>query len=300
MYYINVRKGEPKTTNKNNYASFRQGGANNTTTKKRRFSKMTLNNIYLIKEGEPVRLGSYYYEPMQKGKNELLDTNDNSKAVGSELNLGAFPLIKNNQFNKYLRENKSFLFKATVQAWDKEQKERIYSYDKLDLYLAASDIITQEEREEIREMRKGNKEHIKSIYFVLSRPLFLASAYDLLLFKTWEEIPQQWQHNAKPLKERLEENKSYWIEKGKLETIAQFEKKIKEGFFYSCFTVSSRFPSCDFLACCGVVREEKSNDYKHAEKIKEEMNKHIYKSNQLSIYEVLELLKCLNISIKRK
>lgn len=262
---------------------------------------MTLNNIYLIKNGESVRLGSYYYEPMQQGKNELFETSDKSKAVGYELNINAFPLIKKNQFNKYLRENKSFLFRATIQAWDKEQKERIYSYDeKLDLYLAASDIITQEESEEIREMRKGNKEYIKNICFVLSRPLFLASAYDLLLFKTWEEIPQQWQHNAKTLKERLEENKSFWLEKGKLETIAQYEKKIKEGFIYSCFTVSSRFPTCEFLACCGVVREEKDNDYKHAEKIKEEINKHIYKSNKLSIYEVLELLKFLNISIKRK
>ena len=262
---------------------------------------MTLNNIYLIKEGAAVRLGSYYYEPMQEGKNELFNTSDKAKAVGYELNIGAFPLIKKNQFNKYLRENKSFLFKATFQAWDKEQKERIYSYDeKLDLYLSVSDIITQEEREEMQEVRKGNKEYIKKFYFVLSRPLFLASAYDSLLFKTWEEIPYQWQHNAKPLKERLEENKSYWLEKGKLEIITQHEKKIKEGFVYECFTVSSRFPSCEFVAGCGVVREEKSSDYKHAEKIKEEINKHIYKSNQLSIYEVLELLRFVNISIKRK
>lgn len=263
---------------------------------------MTLNNIYLIKGGAPVRLGSYYYEPMQKGKNELFETNDKSKAVGYELNAGAFPLIKKNQFNKYLRENKSFLIKATVQAWDKEQKELIYSWDdKLDLYLSPADIITQEEKEEEREMRKGCKEYIKNIRFVLSRPLFLASAYDLLLFKTWEEIPQQWQHNnAKALKERLEENMDFWLKKGKLETIAQYEKKIKEGFVYSCFSVSSRFPSCEFVACCGVVREEKSPDYKQAERIKEEINKHIYKNNNLSIYEVLELLRFVNISIKRK
>lgn len=262
---------------------------------------MTLNNIYLIKEGAAVRLGSYYYEPMQEGKNELFDTTDKAKAVGYELNARAYPTIKKSQFNKYLRENKSFLIKATVQAWDKEQKEPVNSWDqKMDLYLSAADIITQEESEEEREMRKGCKEYIKNIRFVLSRPLFLASAYNLILYKTWEEIPQQWQHNAKPLKERLEENKSFWLEKGKLETIAQYENKIKEGFVYSCFTVSSRFPSCEFIASCGVVREEKSPDYKQAEKIKEEINKHIYKSNNLSIYEVLELLRFVNISIKRK
>ena len=265
---------------------------------------MTLNNIYLIKEGgEVARLGSYYYEAQQEGKNELFNTTTREKAVGQELNTSAdaFPLIKKNQVNKYLRENKSFLRPATFQAWDKEQKERVYNFDdKYDLFLSNEDIIKMDQHEESREMRRGCIEYIKNYYFVLSRPLFLASAYDVHIYKTWEEIPQHLQNHTHDLAQLLEENRQRWTEKGKQETIRKYEEKLKEGFKFSAFGVSSRFPCCEFVACCGVQREEKNQEYKNAERIQEEINKHIYKNNALSIYEVLELLKFVNVSIKRR
>lgn len=272
------------------------------TNKKKGNKKMTLNNIYLIKEGGQVaRLGSYYYEAQQEGKNDLFKTTKKEKAPEQELNAGVFPIIKKNQINKHLRENESFLFRATFQAWDKKQTECVYDWDdKYDLYLSSNDIIKIEEQEEQREMRRGCVEYLKNYYFILSRPLFLASAYDLYIYKTWEEIPQNLQKHTYEIAQKLEENRERWTEQNRADIIAQYEKRIAEGFKYYAFGISSRFPSCEFVACCGVCREEKSADYKHAEKIKEEINKHIYKNNALSIYEVLELLKFINISIKRK
>ena len=262
---------------------------------------MSLNNIYLIKEGEPVRLGSYYYEATKESKNELFKTTHTEKATGQELNLGAYPVIKKNQVNKYLRENKSFMIKATIQAWDKEQKELCYSWDeKWDLYLSQTDILQMEESEEETEQRKGCKEFIKKYNFVTSRPLFLASVYELYLFKTWEEMTEQQQRKAQKLSAKLEENRPDWLQIGKADTIKAYEDRIKEGFVYCVFGVSPRTPVNNFIACCGVCRTEKSPGYKQAEKIKDIINSCCYDKNKISIYEVLTMLQKLNITIKRK
>lgn len=261
----------------------------------------TLNSIFIIKgHGIAFRLLSYYYEAEQESNNELFKTNEKQKAVGQELNINAFPIIKKNQINKYLREGKSFFIPATFQAWDKEQKERNTDPDDLDLYLSEDDIKTMKEYETVSENKKGCKEFVKKYYFELTKNIFLASAYDLKLYKSDAEIPPQWLSHTHKLEEYLKENYSFWKEKGKEETIKAYEERIKEGFIYSSFQVTDRRPSSAFVACCGVQRVEKSKEYQHAEKIKDLLNSCVYTSNKLSIYEVLRILEKCNISKKRK
>ena len=263
-----------------------------------------LNNLFIIKNGKPERLGSYYYEAIVETRNELFNSIDIDFDRYGELNI-IYPLIKANQRNKYLRENKSFFIKAIYKAWDKEQKETFDPWEKdyYDLYLCESDILSITQREEETETKKGCKEFSLNYDIKLTKPIFLAHAHVLKLYKSFEEIPENEKRFAKDLKMKHEElkqdsKKSFLMEKKK-QVLEAYENKIKDGFSTYVFTSEKQYTD-HFSACCGYYRKETTPEYDRAEKIKEIINACAYGSNKLSIYEVLRILEKLEIKIKEK
>lgn len=264
-----------------------------------------LNSIYLLqKNAEPVRLLSYYYEGYGKGTNELFNTNDESADKYAEIITDEIPLIKKNQIAKYKRELTSFYIFASFAAWDKEQKEKII-FDQytpaVDLYIAPQDIESITTREERRESsgEPGKTETILYYDIKLKKNIATVRPACLWLFKKWEEIPQHLQNHASDLQQKLNENRNTWEEIGKTHIAPIYEQKIADGFKFSAFGYSQPQRTAHIEGCAGVQKVEKSNEYKHAEKILSVMNECCYSKNKLYISELLRMMKKLNITIKR-
>lgn len=264
---------------------------------------MALNYIFIIKNGNAEKLPTYYYEFEQVGANELYDTTNTEKARYFDLLFDYFPIIKKNQLNKYIRENKTFFFASAVHAYD--DKNPIMDYESgsyFDLYISESDIIKIEEREERQEMRTGCTDILKYYDIELLHPVALCSAYDLRLYKDFGAIPEHLKHTAKGLKQKREEiareDKKYF-KKNKADILKAYDEKIAQGFTVYTIGNGEKKPSAKLSAGCGVVRHEKSVDYLKAEKINKIINSCCYDSHQLNIYEVLKILEKLNITTKR-
>lgn len=266
-----------------------------------------LNSIYLLQpnNAEPVRLLSYYYEGFGFGVNELFNTNDEERDRYAEIITDDVPLIKKNQITKYTRELKSFYIFATVAAWDKNQKEKIYfdSYSTaVDLYIAPQDIESITTREETRESNeeKGKRETVLYYDVKLKKNIATVRPACLWLFKTWEDIPEYLQHHAHDLAQKLEENRATWAEIGKNHIAPIYEERIAQGFKFSAFGYDKPQKTAHIEGCAGVQRVEKTPEYKRIEKIRDILNSCCYSSNKLSMREVLKMCDKLNITIKRK
>lgn len=264
---------------------------------------MALNFIFIISNGNAEKLPSYYYEFEQVGANELYDTTGAEKTIYFDLFFDCFPIIKKNQLNKYIKENKSFFIASTVHAYD--NKSPIMNYENgsyYDLYISEKDIIKIEEREERQEMRKGCIDISKYYDIELAHPVALCSAYELRLYKDFGAVPEHLKRTAKDLKQKREEiekeDKKYF-KKNKADILKAYDEKIAQGFTVYTIGSGEKKPSAKVSAGCGVVRYEKSTDYLKAEKINKIINSCCYNSNQLSIYEVLKILEKLNITTKR-
>lgn len=259
---------------------------------------MELNNIYKINEkGEAIRLGCYYYEAIINTKNELFDNESQDADRYADINFDAFPIIKRNQITKYLRENKSFFIKAVHPAWN--DSESLYSWDnKIDLYLSAADIVAEETTETPHENKKGCTEYEKRTVFTLKKPLFIATGLEVKIYKNFEDIPAHLRTKAKSLEDNYKQNCEYWKE-NKPAILETYKKRLAEGWKLYTIAKSQPVQTCRFVAGFGYVRQEKTNEYKTAEKIKDIINSCVYDSNKLSIYEVLRIIEKLNITIKR-
>lgn len=267
--------------------------------------KYILNNIYLLQQGkEPERIKTYYYTGYVVGENELFNTKQEETDNYIEVIDNYFPLIKKNQFSKYVRENKSFLLLATFSAWDDKQQDRILQdkyCPKVDLYLSNIDIVSYDPYFETKEYHKGEKSFILHYDIKLRKPIATGKAHELRLYKDFESVPDFYQRTAQDLKKRYEELRPTKLNPTIKESVkAAYEQKLKEGYTIMSHQVSTEQEVTRIDACAGVQRVEKTQEFKHLEKIKDIINSCVYSSNKLSINEIERITEKLNITIKRK
>lgn len=264
---------------------------------------MELNSIFLIENGKATRLQTYIYEAEETTQNDLYERDDHIFSSYAKLNKNAFDIIKKNQVNKYLRENKSFFIKATFKAYDREQKEPISSWDTcFDLYISKNDIKSIKEFEKSNEYQKGKRDIIKYYVIETKKPLFYAKGTDLKLFKAFLDIPEIYRCKAKELKNNWQDSYNFW--KGKDNERAESIKKahlkaIEKGFNFFAFIPSEEKESYVFTASCGVVRTEKTKEYLKIEKLTQEFNAFLYKDNRITTAQMENILKHYNITKKR-
>ena len=262
--------------------------------------KYKLNSIYLLQQGkEPERIKTYYYTGYVVGENELFNSKQEETDDYMEIIDNYFPLIKKNQFSKYVRENKSFLLLATFSAWDDKQQDRIIQdkyCPKVDLYLSNEDIEKCDPYFEEREYHKGEKSFILHYDIKLRKPIATGKAHELRLYKDFESVPDFYQRTSQDLKKKYEELRPTIKESAK----AAYEKKIQEGYMIMSHQVSTEQEIARIDACAGVQRVEKSQDFKLLEKVRDIINSCVYSSNKLSINEIERITEKLNITIKRK
>lgn len=263
-----------------------------------------LNSIYLLGENgtTPTRLLTYYYQAKLKSKNELFNTEHEEISQYIELDFSCVPLIKKNQVNKFIRENKSFFIGATFAAWDKEQKNKVFN-DKftlyVDLYISSVDIEYLTTFEEVRNYHEGETEYIKNYDIKLKKPIATGKTTDLILYKDFDSVPDYYLLHVKSLEEKKKEVLTKKCLKDMSEIISHYEKAIKEGFTLMCFQTSPKQEVFNIIGCCGVVRVEKSPEYKQKEKIKDIINSCLYSNKIISINEIERIMEKLNITVKR-
>ena len=265
---------------------------------------MYLNNLFLIENGTFKRLETYIYNAQEETENELFKCKNYLFSNYGVLNVGIFPTIKKTQFNKYVREGKSFFIKAIYKNYDKEQKTLCDSWDNsLDLYLSKNDIKSIEELETFTEFTKGKKDIEKYYIIETLKPLFITKGTDLKIYKDFQDIPDNYKHTAEKLEEKKERLFTYWktTKPEKAENLKKhYNDAIKKGFVYSAFVPSSEKKSCIFKASCGVVRYEKDAEYLKAEKLTKEINSFLYQDHYITTSQMLNILSNYKITKRRK
>lgn len=263
-----------------------------------------LNNIYIINENnekEPIKLGSYIYEVVFPYYNPLFEEERQERSSTFDLIFEEIPLIKNNQFNKYIRENKSFFILAKYRAWGKENEvmcnnDNFSSY--FDLYLSKNDIIKKELQEERNALRTGEIDIIHTYYFELKKSIFCGRTLDLKLYKSMEESPRNAgsMESLETKRNNIQKTKCHFYNKEKV--LSAYDKKIEQGFRWLIFETSEIKYSNTFFASLGVVRTEKNQEILKIERLTKLMNE-IIGENKLNKYDVINLVKKLNITRKR-
>ena len=264
---------------------------------------MELNNIFLIENGSCKRLKSYIYEAEEVTQNELFKEENKIFSRYAELNKAHFPIIKKNQVAKYMRENKSFLIKATYKAYDKEQKTFCDSWSNdYDIYLSKEDIKSIEEKERTFNQEQGKTAFEKYYIIELLKPLFYTKGSDLKLYKELSDIPEYSRHRAEQLKNKKQSMYDFWKARKpeKAEKLKKaYEEAIAQGYNFLCFVPSEKKESCIFTASCGFVRYETTKEYDQAEKLAKALNSFLYKDNTITTRQMLSILEHYNITKKR-
>ena len=174
------------------------------------------------------------------------------------------------------------------------------------LYLPQNKVVNLETKETRKEYQKGcvSISYDEIITFTDDIKILVADSVSYFAKKT--DSLKYRNEDIKEISEEItkaKETKSFFAgnETKRARYIKLLEEKRKQGFDYLCFAYGVEQAITNKVYFSNPVsRYEKSNDYLHAEKVRDLLNTCCYSKDKLSIYEVLKMLEVCNITIKRK
>jgi len=170
------------------------------------------------------------------------------------------------------------------------------------LYLPACKVVNIEIKENRKEYRAGCISISYDEIITFSEDIKIIVKDSETAFKKKSDPAGDNREEVKSIAEELQKAKEAkpLFNKNKDRYINLLEEKQKAGFDYIIFAYRVFEKTTNKIYFSNPVsREEKSKEYLHAEKVQKVLNDCVYKNNQLSIYEVLAILKKCNVSIKK-